>query len=145
MQRSVGTRLQCECHQPDGTANANIFGFSGCVTGTPSVRPKLGEVSTPRILGLVSGPPTGVAGEPEDVGDVAFEKVGEGVSGVLGSAPQATFVGVPGAPEVLVVDAAWRFWAKPGTGLVVLDVSSKGVLEVEASALAARLETKVVG
>lgn len=59
------------------------------------MRPKFGEVSMPRILGFGSGPPTGVAGEPEDVGESVLEKVGEGVSGVLGSA-QGPLVGVPG-------------------------------------------------
>lgn len=133
-------------HQPDGTANANILGFSGCVTGTPpSDGPKMGEVSTPRILGLISGPPTGVAGEPEDVGEVVLEKVGDGVSGVLGSAPQVGFVGVPKAPGGLTVVGELRFWPKPGTGLVVLDFSSTGVFEVDASARAARFDTKVVG
>jgi len=33
----------------------------------------------------------------------------------------------------------------PGTGLVVDDVSGKGLFDVEASALAARLDTKEVG
>jgi len=66
-------RVQMSCHQPEGAAKANIFGFSGWATGTPSVRPKFGEVSTPRILGFVSCPPTGVAGEPEEVGDAECE------------------------------------------------------------------------
>ena len=35
--------------------------------------PKPGEVSTPRILGFVSCPLTGVAGEPEEVGDAERE------------------------------------------------------------------------
>ena len=67
------SRVQMSCHQPEGAAKANIFGFSGCATGAPSVRPKFGEVSTPRILGFVSCPPTGVAGEPEEVGDAECE------------------------------------------------------------------------
>jgi len=83
-------------HQPDGIANANILDFSGCAVWEPSVTPKTGDKSTPRIFAFDSGPPPGVAGELEDAGDVVLEKVGEGVSGVLGSAPQEPLFGVPG-------------------------------------------------
>ena len=124
----------------EGTANIfglNIFGFSGCVDDTwapPFTGPKLGEVSKTQIVGFFSGPPTGVAGDPEEAGEVAFEYVGDGVSGALS---QGVFVGVPGVGEL------WP--GKPGTGLVELDFSSKGVFDFDCSALAARFETKVVG
>lgn len=72
-ERKIDSRVQTSGHQPEGAANANIFGFNGCVAGTPSMRPKPGEVSRPRILGFVSCPPTGVAGEPEEVGDAECE------------------------------------------------------------------------
>lgn len=57
--------------------------------------PNAGDRSRPRILGFGSGPPTGVAGEPDDAGEV-WEKVGEGVSGELESEPQEPLTGVPG-------------------------------------------------
>ena len=64
-----------DVYQPEGTANANIFGLRGCTVfvGGISVGPKDGEESTPRIFGFVSGPPTGVAGEPDDVGEAEVE------------------------------------------------------------------------
>jgi len=71
-------------HQPDGIANANILDFSGWEIWGPSVTPNTGDRSTPRIFAFGSGPPTGVAGEPDDAGEVVLEKLGEGVSGVLG-------------------------------------------------------------
>jgi len=122
-------------HQPEGIANANIFDLSAWEAWDPSVTPNAGDKSMPRIFGFDSGgPPTGVAGEPEDAGEVVCEKLGEGVSGVLGSEPQEPLVGVPGP-----------LWVKPGTGLDVDDCSCKGVLDVDASALAARLDTNDVG
>ena len=81
------------CYQPVGTAKANIFVLRGCTAWEISVTPKGGEGSTPRILAVDSGPPKGVAGEPEDVGDVELEKEGEGVSGGVSC---QTLVGVPG-------------------------------------------------
>jgi len=107
------------------------------------VSPKDGDESTPRIFGFVSGPPTGVAGEPDDVGEAALEKLGEGVSGVLGSADQDAFDSVEGVDFADDV-GSWRE-AKVGIGLALFDFSLMGVFEVEASARAARLETKVVG
>jgi len=130
------------CYQPVGTAKANIFVLSGCTACVISVTPKEGEGSTPRIFALDSGPPNGVAGEPEDVGDAEFEKEGEGVSGVEGSCH--TFVGVPGLTDDFV-GVGEPFDPKPGTGLVVLDFSSKGVLDCDAAARRARLDTRTVG
>jgi len=129
-------------HQPDGIANANILDLSGWEVWRPSVTPNTGDRSTPRIFAFGSCPPMGVAGEPDDAGEVVLEKLGEGVSGVLGFDPQATLFGVPGPPDLL---AEVPLWVKPGTGLDVEECSWRGVLEVEASALAARLETKEVG
>lgn len=107
-----------------------------------SVTPNDGEGSTPRIFALDSGPPNGVAGEAEDVGDVEFEKEGEGVSGVVGSCQ--TFVGVLGFVDGFV-GAGEPFDPKPGTGLVVVDFSSRGVLDCEAAARRARFDTRTVG
>lgn len=92
-------------HQPEGIANANILDLSGCEVWEPSVTPNAGDTSTPRIFGFGSGPPTGVAGEPDDAGEVVWEKLGEGVSGVLGSEVQEPLVGVPG----LVLEAEGPF------------------------------------
>lgn len=99
--------------------------------------PKGGEGSTPRILALDSGPPDGVAGEAEEVGDVEFEKDGDGVSGVMGSCQ--TLVGVEGFAEDFVGDL------EPGGTGVDDDLSSNGVLGWEAAARRARLETRTVG
>lgn len=66
------------------------------------------------------------------------------MSGVPGAAPHEGLVGVPGAPG-LTLGAGRLLLPKPGTGLVVLDFSSNGVLDVKASALAARFDTNVVG
>jgi len=109
-----------------------------------SETPKEGEMSTPRIFAFVSGPPIGVAGDAEEVGD-ELEKEGEGVSGVFGSCH--TFVGVPGLPDILtgVDEPLEGALPKPGTGLVVFDFSSKGVLDCDATARRARLETNTVG
>jgi len=63
---------------------------------------------------------------------------------VPGLAPQDALVGVPGALG-LTVAVGRLLLPKPGTGLVVLDFSSEGVSDVEASALAARFDTNVVG
>lgn len=108
--------------------------------------PKWGEVSIPRIFGFVSGPPTGVVGEPDEAGEVALENVGEGVSGVFGSAQLLE-------EAVVLTWGEERSWPNPGTGLVVLvfsgstDVVVVGVLfwSTMLSAFAARFETKVVG
>ena len=91
-----------------------------------SVTPKTGEGSTPRIFAVDSGPPRGVAGEAEEVGDVEFENEGEGVSGVEGSCH--TFMGVPGFKEDFE-GVGEDFEPKPGTGLVVFVFSSKGVFD----------------
>jgi len=139
---SGGTIIKSICYQPVGTAKANIFVLSGWTACVISVTPKGGEGSTPRIFALDSGPPNGVAGEPEEEGDVELEKEGEGVSGVEGSCH--TFVGVPGLTDDFV-GLGEPLEAKPGTGLVVFDFSSKGVLDCEAAARRARLETRTVG
>ncbi len=61
--------------QPKETANTNIFGLRGCTVfvGGISVDSKDGEESTPRIFGFILGPPTGVAGEPDDAGGAEVE------------------------------------------------------------------------
>ena len=59
-------------------------------------------------MGFGSGPSTGVVGESDDVGEVVFEKVHDGVSGVLGWALQGTFMGVPGTPGSLIADGELR-------------------------------------
>ena len=84
-------------------------------------------MSTPRIFAFDSGPPIGVAGDAEEVGD-ELEKEGEGVSGVFGSCH--TFIGVPTLSDILMgIDPALEgLLPKLGTGLVVFDFSSKGVL-----------------
>jgi len=106
-----------------------------------SVTPNGGERSTPRILALDSGPPNGVEGEPEEVGDVELENEGDGVSGGVSC---HILVGVAGFTDDFV-GVGEPFEPKPGTGLVVFDFSSKGVLDWEAAARRARLETRTVG
>jgi len=64
---------------------------------------------------------------------------------VPGLVPQDALVGVPAGAVGLTVVVGRLLLPKPGTGLVVLDFSSKGASEVEASALAARFDTNVVG
>lgn len=80
--------------------------------------PKDGEGSTLQMFALDSGPPNGVAGEAEDVGDAKFEK--EGV-GVLGRESCQTSIGVAGCREGFVGEGE-PLDAKPGTGCVRLVV-----------------------
>jgi len=103
------------------------------------VTPNVVDESIPRIFAFGSCPPTGVAGDPEEAGDVVLEKDGEGVSGVLGSAEfQPPFVGVPG----VLTGVDEPLLPKLGIGEVVLEVSSKGVLALPPADRAPRLETK---
>lgn len=136
-----GGIIKSVCYQPVGTAKANILVLSGCTAWVFSVTPNGGERSRPRILALDSGPPKGVAGEPVEAGEVEFEKEGEGVSGGVSC---QTLVGVAGFTDDFV-GVGEALEPKPGTGLVVFDFSSKGVLDWEAAARRARLETRTVG
>jgi len=76
---------KAQCYQLEGTAMAYICPLRGCIGGSCSFASikSVGE-SSPWTLGLYTSPPTGVAGDPEDAGEVAVENEGEGVSGVVG-------------------------------------------------------------
>lgn len=83
----------------------------------------------------------GVVGEPNDVGEAEWEKLGEGVSGALGSADQGALESVEVGANFVDGD---ELWVMPRVGVGFTTVNSS-LMASEASVQAARLEINTVG